>query len=433
MPATGSGSNRPPPPWPPSRPSSAAKRFPRLRRCPPALRHDEIKLQVAFISALIHVRGFAAPETKAAEERARLLIEQAEARGEPLDDPLLLFSVLYGVWIANGVAFDGDKLRELAAQFLALAEKQKATIPLLIGHRLTGFSLLFTGEIAEGRTHFDRAIALYDPAEHLGLATRFGGDSRVAILCYRALALWVLGYPDAALADARQAIKYAREIGRAVTLMYALGNGSLTNVVCGDCVTATALTDELVVLADEKNAPFWKAQGVLIGGSALTLTSKASEAVERITSGITALRSTGATIQLPVYLSYLTRAYAELRQFDDASRCLGEAMAAVQRTKETSWEADIHRIAGEIALLSPERDMAKAQACFERALEVARAQQARSWELRAAMSLARLWRDQGRRTEARDLLAPVYDWFTEGFDTRDLQDAKALLDALGSE
>jgi class 3 adenylate cyclase/predicted ATPase len=393
----------------------------------PALRHEEIKLQVAFISALIHVRGFAAPETKAAEERARLLIEQAEARGEPPNDPLLLFSVLYGIWVANGVAFDGDKLRELAAHFLTLAEKQRATIPLLIGHRLTGFSLLFTGEIALGRTHFDRAIALYDPAERHRLATRFGGDSRAVVLCYRALASWMLGYPDAALADTGQAIKYAREIGHAATLMYTLGNGSLTNVVCGDYVTATAYTDELVVLADEKNAPFWKSQGVLIGGSALALTGKASDAVEMITSGITALRSTGATIQLPVWLSYLAKAYAELRQFVDASCCLGEAMAAVQTTKETSWEADIHRIAGEIALLSPERDAAKAQAYFERALKVARAQQARSWELRAAMSLARLWRDQGRRADASDLLAPVYGWFTEGLDTRDLREAKTLM------
>jgi predicted ATPase len=198
-------------------------------------------------------------------------------------------------------------------------------------------------------------------------------------------------------------------------------------------VTATTRTDELVVLADEKNAPFWKSQGVLIGGSALALTGKASKAVEMITSGITALRSTGATIQLPVYLSYLTKAYAELGQFDDASRCLGEAMAAVQITKETSWEVDLHRIGGEIALLSPERDAAKAQAYFERALKIARAQQARSWELRAATSLARLWQDQGRCAEARDLLASVYHWFAEGFATRDLQDAKALLDALGSE
>ena len=181
----------------------------------PALRREQIKLQVALITPLIHVKGYAAPETKAAVERARLLIEQAEALGEPPEDPLLLFSVLYGFWVAKLVAFNGDVMRELAAQFLALAEKQGATAPLMIGHRLMGVSLLFTGDIAQGRTHLDQAIALYDPAEHRPLATRFGQDARVAILSYRSWALWLLGYPEAALADADHALKDAREIGQA--------------------------------------------------------------------------------------------------------------------------------------------------------------------------------------------------------------------------
>ena len=178
----------------------------------------------------MHVKGYAAPETKAAAERARLLIEQAEALGEPPEDPLLLFSVLYGFWVANYVAFNGDVMRELAAQFLALAEKQGATVPLMIGHRIMGISLLYTGDIAQGRAHFDRAIALYDPAEHRPLATRFGQDVGVAILSYRSLALWLLGYPEAALADAEHALKDAREIGQAATLMYALAITSLTHI-----------------------------------------------------------------------------------------------------------------------------------------------------------------------------------------------------------
>ena len=132
----------------------------------------------------------------------------------------------------------------------------------------------------------------------------------------------------------------------------------------------------------------------------------------------------------PFYLSYLARAHAELGQFDDAWRYVGEAMTAVETTKERWFEAEIQRIAGEIALKSPVPDAAKAETYFERALAVARQQQAKSWELRAAMSMARLWRDQGKRHEARDLLAPVYGWFTEGFDTLDLKEAKALLDEL---
>ena len=160
------------------------------------------------------------------------------------------------------------------------------------------------------------------------------------------------------------------------------------------------------------------------------LTGNASDAVHQITSGIAAYRSTGATLGLTAYLSYLAKAHADLRQFDDAWRCIGEAIVMVKRTKEGWWEAEVNRIAGEIALMGPQNDSAKAEPHFERAVAVARQQQAKSWELRASMSLARLWRDQGKISEARELLAPVYGWFTEGFDTRDLKEAKALLSEL---
>jgi len=188
--------------------------------------------------------------------------------------------------------------------------------------------------------------------------------------------------------------------------------------------------DELAALADEKGAMLWKAVGMLNQGCVSALTGSAANAVQMITAGITAWRSTGTTLWMPLYLPFLARAYAELGQFDDAWRSIGEAITAVETTKETTSEADIHCIAGEIVLMSPDPDAAKAQAYFERALEVARQQQAKSWELRAVMSMARLWRDQGKPQQARELLAPVYGWFTEGFDTRDLKEAKALLDEL---
>ena len=155
-------------------------------------------------------------------------------------------------------------------------------------------------------------------------------------------------------------------------------------------------------------------------------------AAQMITSGIDAQKATGATFFIPWFASSLASAYAELGKIEDAGRCIGEAMTAAESTKEKWYEAEINRIAGEIALKPPERDTAKAESYFERALTVARQQQAKSWELRAAMSLARLWRDQGKRDEARELLAPVYGWFTEGFETRDLKEAKALLDELGA-
>ena len=396
----------------------------------PARRYKEIKLQVALITPLIHVKGYAAPETKAAEERARLLIGQAEALGAPPEDPLLLFSVLYSVWAANFVAFNGDAMRKLSEQFLTLATNQRATGPLAIGHRLLATSLLHTGDIADCRAHFDQAIALYEPVEHRPLAVRFGQDVGVSILSFRSLASWVLGYPEAALTDTDHAVGHAREIGQAAGLMYALNVTSLILVLCGNHVTANTQCEELVALADEKGSAFWKAFGMLRQGYLVALTGKASDAVRVITSGITAFRSTGATMWLPLYMSPLASAYAELGQFDDAWRCVREAMTVADTTKERWCDAETNRVAGEIALKSPEAGPPKAEEYFERALAVARQQQAKSWELRAAMSLARLWRDQGKPQQARELLAPVYGWFTEGFDTRDLKEAKALLDEL---
>jgi tetratricopeptide (TPR) repeat protein len=222
------------------------------------LRRTQIKLQVALITPLLHVKGYNAPETKAAMERARLLMEQAAALGEPAEDPLLLFSVLYGFWAARTVAFNGEGIRALAAQFLALAQKQGSTVPLVIGHRLMGTSLMSTGDIAEGRAHCDRALALYDPAAHRALAMGFGHDARVGILCYRPFASWMLGYPGAAHADADQALKDAHEIGHAATLLIALYYAPATYLLCGDYQAATAVSNELLALAEEKASVQWK-------------------------------------------------------------------------------------------------------------------------------------------------------------------------------
>ena len=399
----------------------------------PALRRQEIKLQVALITPFIHVKGYAAPETKMAANRARLLIEQAEALGEPPEDPLLLFSALNGFWLANYVAGNGDAICEIANQFLALAEKQGTIVPLMIGHRMVGTSLLHTGDLTQARAHLDRAIVLYDPAAHRPLATRFGHDVLVITLLRRSMALWTLGYPDAAVADTDHALSDAREIGHAATLLVGFIAPIWTYPNCGNYAAANGPINELVALAEEKDASYWwKVMGMLAQGSLLALTSKAVQAVPMLTSGLTALRSMGAILHLPWYLLFLIRAYGELGLFDSAWRCIGEAMTTVETTKERWLEAEVYRTGGEIALLSPNPDAAKAEAYFDRALAVARQQQAKSWELRTATSMARLWRDQGKGQQARELLAPVYGWFTEGFDTRDLKEAKGLLEELAS-
>ena len=370
----------------------------------PALRREQINLQVVLISALFHVKGPAAAETKAAVEYASALIEHAEKLGEQPQDPLLLFSVLYGGWVANYVAFNGDIMRALAAQFLALAQKQGGAVPLMIGHRIMGISSAFAGHLAEGRSHYDQALVLYDPVEHPPLAPRFGQDNKSSVLSYRAFALWLLGYPDAAQAEANHALSHARHVGHAGTIMNTLSLVPIVPFLCGDNATTEGQLDELIALAEEKNALFWKMFAMLGKGGLLATTGKAVEAIQIFVSGMKGFRSTGATMFEPWWLHHLGRAHARLGALDDASRCLDEALTMVETRKDRWSEPELHRIAGEIALKSPKRDVAKAQACFDRALIVARAQQAKSWELRAAMSLARLWarsrQAQGRAQSA---------------------------------
>ena len=402
----------------------------------PKLRREQIKLQVALISPLMQVKGYAAPETKAAVERARLLIDQSEALGEPPDDPLLLFSVLYGFWVANYVAFNGRMIRELADEFLALGEKQGATMPLVVGNRLVGTSLASTGEMTQGRAHLDRAVALYDPAQHRPLGVRFGQDIRVATLSYRAMVLWMLGYPKAALADIDQMLTDAREINQAATSMYASNHALLVHLMRGNYAEVERLAERQIRLAEEKGAMLWKAGAMMSKGCVLALTSNSdgnqNKAIETLTDGMSTWSSTGATVWVPWYRAHLAKAHAEVGQFDEAWRSIREAMTAIENSKETWWEVEVNRIAGEIARRSPGVDALDAEKQFEHALAVARKQQAKSWELRACMSLARLWRDQGKPEQARELLAPVYGWFTEGFDTRDLKEAKALLEELAA-
>jgi predicted ATPase len=209
-----------------------------------------------------------------------------------------------------------------------------------------------------------------------------------------------------------------------------LGHAPLTLLWSGNYVAAAPVIEEVIALSGEKDAVGWNVMGKLHQGWLFALTGRAAEAVQVISSGVPAWRSIGSKLWMPNCMSHLAKAYAETGQFNDAWRCIGDAMTAVETNKEKLWEAEVHRTAGEIALMSSEPELGKAEEYFERAVAVSRQQQAKSWELRAAMSLARLWCDQGKPQEARELLAPVYEWFTEGFDTLDLKEAKMLLDEL---
>jgi tetratricopeptide (TPR) repeat protein len=310
----------------------------------PALRRMQIKFQVAVITPLNHVKGWAAAETQAAVERSRLLLEQADSLGEPPEDPLLLVLVLYGALAGHFVAFKGDVSRDLAAQILAIAEKQKASSPLMLGHECVGATSFIRGDFAEAKAHFDQGIALFDPAERRPLAMRFGEDRKIALLHWRSKALWILGYPEKALRDVDQALKDAREIDHAASLLWALSTSFFfVDTYCGNYATATARVDKLIALAHEKNSAHWKAAGMFGRGRLLGLAGRAADAVKMITSGINDWRSTGATFHLPTWLLYLAENHAELCQSDEAWRCIGEAAMLVEKTEERRRRGQSHR------------------------------------------------------------------------------------------
>jgi predicted ATPase len=239
------------------------------------------------------------------------------------------------------------------------------------------------------------------------------------------LACWLLGYPQTALADSEHALKVAREIGHSATLMYVLNFSAWTNIFCGNYARANALVDEFSAFKDQTGSLFWGAWGMMLRGCLLALTGKASDAVQTITSGLTAMRATGTTMWMPLWLSYLTRANAEIGRFDEAGRCIGEAMAAVETAKEKWCEAEVNRIAGKShcsrrSRICTKRSLFRACACGRPE------QQAKSWGTPGRDEYSAAAARSGRRSQARDVLAPVYGWFTEGFDVLDLKRAKAM-------
>jgi predicted ATPase len=318
----------------------------------PALRREQIELQLDLSTALIHTKGHAAPETKAAFSHARSLIEQAAALGEAPEDPLVAYAVLYGVWVRNRMAFNGPVMLDLATQFQAMARAEGATVPLMLGHLLAGISLVVAGDLAAGKSELDQAIALYDPAEHRVLATRFGHDVRVSALAWRAFASWALSDSEASLADRQSAVAGARQIGHAATLMFALSHVSLTLLHAGRRDEAAPLIAELVELADGKGTLYWKSYGLLLRGWLVMQQGEPAQAVEIIRSAMADMRSTGATGYAPWYLSVLACAHAELGQFDEARRRMSEALVTMEATGERWCEADVHRRAGEIERLA---------------------------------------------------------------------------------
>ncbi len=298
-----------------------------------ALRREQIKLQAGLISAMMFSRGYTSATTKAALRQAQALIDRSETLGEPMDDPQSLYIVLEGFFYANHIAPSGGAALEIAQRYLALAQKRAALAPLIVGHRMVGEASMFVGNILASRAHYDQAIALYDPTKDHN-RTKWGGVHWVGSMSLRALALWLLGYPVAAQSDAAQALSIARNVRNAVAVRVALLCTTRTHLFCGQISTARAEADEFVVLADETGEPYFKALGLMFQGLVYASGADSPDAVGRLEFALSAYRSMEATLFTPNVLSHLAEAHARLGQFDDAWRCIDDAITTIETSKE---------------------------------------------------------------------------------------------------
>jgi predicted ATPase len=365
---------------------------------------------------LAATRGFAAPEVEHTYARARELCRQ-------VGDTPQLFPVLAGLWRIYLVRGELQKARELGEQLLALNPR---------AHDPLGTVLFFVGELTAALTHLEQGFALYDPQRHQSHAFRATQNPAAACLTYAAVVLWLLGYPDRALQRGHEAVTMVQEPAHPLSLAHALAYVATLHQFRREGQAAQACAEAAVALAAEQGFAVYCAHGMVLRGWTRAEQGQAEEGRAQIAAGLEAWRTTGAAVQRPYYLALLAEAYGQSKQAEEALEVLAEALTLVAKTGEGWWEAELYRLRGEFLLLQEgkRQTFEEVESCFQQARAVARRQQAKSLELRAAMSLARLWQQQGKRQEAYDLLAPIYGWFTEGFDTADLQDAKVLLDEL---
>jgi predicted ATPase len=337
---------------------------------------------------------------------------------------------LWGLWLFYGSRGPGQTAQELAARLLRLAQRVHDPALLLEAyhaHWATAFNL---GEFSAARAYAAQGVTLYERQQHHALAFRYGGhDPGVCCRDFGALALWMLGYPEQALQWRQDALALAHALAHPFSLAEALGYATWLAEFCREERTVRAQAEALMALAQEHGLVYWLAQGRMLWGWALVMQGHGEEGITHIHHGLEAYRATAGRAQ-PYYVALLAEAYGTVGESAAGLGVLAEAFAAMHKAGAPVWEATLYRLKGELLLQHATRGSDEAEACFQQALDVARRQEAKSLELRAATSLARLWQQQGKRQEAHDLLAPVYGWFTEGFDTADLQDAKVLLEEL---
>jgi class 3 adenylate cyclase/predicted ATPase len=388
----------------------------------PERQRQELDLRSGLGAVLLAVKGYAAPETGHASARARELWEQ-------LGSPSEFLRVPFGQSRFHAMRGEYDLALRLDEDLLRLSRQRNDSGGLVLGHTSAGNNLWFVGRFASSRSHLEEVLALYDPISHRSLVHQAGYHPQLASQAILGIVLYCLGYPEQASAWSSAAIAEARSLAHPPSLASSLVLGAFPPLLGGDDSVLGERAEQLVAVTTEQGFAFWGAAGTVYRGWVKVKNGDVAEGISLLRSGSSAYRATGAETAVPYFLALLARACKIAGQVQEAVTRLDDALQIVERTGERWFAAELNRHKGQLLLRQGQSEAA--EELYRKALSIAREQEAKLWQLRAAASLARLRRDQGRPAEARDLLAPVYGWFTEGFDTADLKEAKALLDELG--
>jgi predicted ATPase len=394
-----------------------------LPDCPERIA-QELELQIALGPAVVAIRGMGAQEAEVVYRRSWELCQRVAETPH-------IYPTFWGLWRLYHARADLHTARDLGEQLLRLAHCAEDPDLLLQAHHAMWTCLYSLGEFASVYQHGEEGLALYAQRQHHAADALYAGhDTRVCGLAFTTLALWYLGYPDQSLHRLHEALRDARALDHPLSLCLLLRHAPLHQRFYRDLRAVQERTEELSMVATGQGFASEGAYATIMEGWLLAMHGEVEEGITQLHQGLAAYQDTGGAVWCPIYLSLLAEAYSKGGQPAEALRIVDEALALVNATGERVYEAEIYRLRGDLLLQLSSDDAAEAEACFHKALDIARSQQAKSLELRATASLARLWQQQGKREAARQVLGEVYGWFTEGFDTADLQDAKALLDEL---
>ncbi len=403
----------------------------------PERMQQELSLQLTLGALRIATHGFASPEVEHAFHRARELCEQTS-------DKMQIFPVLCGLMHYHSMRAEHQKARELAEEVFRIAREAQDPELLIEAHHVQGNTRVWTGEYPEALAHVEQGITLYDPQWHRAHALRYGQDPGVACRLHAMQVLWLLGYPDQALTRAQEALVLVQGLSHANSVAYGLAAIAQIHHLRREWPALQERAEVCIAFATEFGLPYFVAQLSIMLGSALAGQGCHEEDITKMRQGLAAQRATGGQGLLQYWLALQLEAYIETGQFEEGWTVLEEALTIRPTYGDRYWEEEVYRLNGELLLAetrsNPEAQDSQrraeieveAEACFQHAIETAREQKTKSLELRATTSLARLWQQQGKQKEAHQMLSEIYNWFTEGFDTKDLQEAKALLESLGS-